>query len=65
MMLDSLRSFYFADQGGMAIEYGLIACLIAVSLLVAISGLGTDITELYTRVDQKVKDAPVPGGGLP
>lgn len=64
-MLDAVRSFIGNDQAGMAIEYGLIACLIAVSLLVAISGLGTDITELYTRVGQKVKDAPVPGGDLP
>lgn len=38
------------DQGATAIEYGLIAALIAVAAIGAMSGIGTKMNTMYTNV---------------
>ena len=45
------------DGGATAIEYGLIAGLIAVAIIVAITLLGTDLSGLFTGVAGKVTSA--------
>jgi pilus assembly protein Flp/PilA len=45
------------ESGATAIEYGLIAALIAVGIITAASALGTDISSTFTKVSTKLKAA--------
>lgn len=38
------------DKGATAIEYGLIAALIAVAAITAMQGIGTSLNETFTEV---------------
>ena len=44
-------------RGATAIEYGLIAALIAVSAIAGMSKLGGGSTGMWGKLDQKVQDA--------
>lgn len=46
----NLPSLWRDDQGVTAIEYGLIAALIAVVLIAALTLVGTNLTALFNRV---------------
>lgn len=48
------------EQGATAIEYGLIAALIAVAAITALTSIGTNLTSTFTRVGSSL--APAPGG---
>ena len=51
------------EQGATAIEYGLIAALIAVAAITAMQGLGTQLSSTFGEVSTKMKnDAPAPAG---
>jgi pilus assembly protein Flp/PilA len=42
---------FIADQSGVtAIEYGLIAALIAVAIIAAVSSVGTNLTATFTSI---------------
>ena len=43
------------SKGATAIEYGLIAALIAVAAITAMSGLGTQLNSTLGQVSQKMK----------
>ena len=43
------------EQGATAIEYGLIAALIAVAAINAMQGLGTELTNTFTTVSSELK----------
>ncbi|RNJ61661.1 MAG: Flp family type IVb pilin [Porphyrobacter sp. IPPAS B-1204] len=43
------------EQGATAIEYGLIAALIAVAAITAMSALGTTLSGTFQNVDTKMK----------
>ena len=43
-------AFYNDRKGVTAVEYGLIAGLIAVAIIGAITLVGTDLTNLFTKV---------------
>jgi pilus assembly protein Flp/PilA len=43
------------EQGATAIEYGLIAALIAVAAITAMQGLGTELTNTFTTVSSELK----------
>lgn len=45
------------ESGATAIEYGLIAALIAVAAIVTLTSLGGSLSELFNTVDGKVKGA--------
>lgn len=60
-MLSTIRKFMNDESGGMAIEYGLIAGLIAIALVTAFGLLEDEITGLFGRVGTEVK-AVVPAG---
>lgn len=49
------------EQGATAIEYGLIAALIAVAAITAMSALGTTLTGTFTNVSDKMQPG-VTGG---
>ena len=42
------------DDGATAIEYGLIAALIAVAAITAMQGLGTSLTSTFTNVSSSM-----------
>jgi len=45
-----LRNLIKDKKGATAIEYGLIAALIAVAAITAMQGLGTSLNETFTNV---------------
>jgi len=45
-----VQSFIREDDGAAAIEYGLIAALIAVAIIVGASLLGTNLNGIFTRL---------------
>ncbi|MEE8394336.1 MAG: Flp family type IVb pilin [Rhodospirillales bacterium] len=42
------------DAGATAIEYGLIAALIAVVIIVALTALGTDLKNMFNQVGNSI-----------
>ena len=45
------------EQGATAIEYGLIAALIAVAAITAMQSLGGELNETFTKVSSTLQDA--------
>jgi len=50
-----IKSFLSNDGGATAIEYGLIAALIAVVIIGAITTVGTNLTGTFTSVANSLK----------
>ncbi len=49
-----LKKFIANEDGATAIEYGLIAALIAVGIIVAATTLGTSLSNLFTEISDKM-----------
>jgi pilus assembly protein Flp/PilA len=49
-MILSIKKFLENDSGATAIEYGLIASLIAVTIIAAVSALGNSLSTTFTEV---------------
>jgi pilus assembly protein Flp/PilA len=49
-----LRAYLGDETGATAIEYGLIAALVAVAIIAALQALGTSVGDLYDAVSGKV-----------
>lgn len=47
--------FFFDDNGATAIEYGLIAALIAVVIIGAVTAVGTSLSTTFTSVSTGLK----------
>ena len=45
------------ESGATAIEYGLIAALIGVGIIVAATSLGTQLSETFSAIETKLKEA--------
>ncbi|WP_420224806.1 Flp family type IVb pilin [Pigmentiphaga litoralis] len=56
-MQQHITDFLREEEGATAIEYGLIAGLVAVGIIVALTALGTDLSGLFTRISTKLKSA--------
>lgn len=56
-MTNMIKNFWKDEEGATAIEYGLIAGLIAVAIIGTISALGTDLGALFARVSTGLKAA--------
>lgn len=52
-----LRDFIRDEDGATAIEYGLIAALIAVGIIVAATVLGGSLSDLFNRVSTRLNSA--------
>ncbi len=52
-----LRRFADDENGATAIEYGLIAALIAVAIIVAVTSLGTGLSSKFTRIATSLNSA--------
>jgi pilus assembly protein Flp/PilA len=50
-----LKTFFADESGATAIEYGLIASLIAVAIIGAASTLGTKLSATFTAVSDQLK----------
>jgi pilus assembly protein Flp/PilA len=48
--MEKLRRFLKEEEGVTAIEYGLIAALIAVAIIVAVQAVGTGLNTTFTSV---------------
>ncbi len=53
--MKSLKRFVNDETGATAIEYGLIAALIAVAAIAAMKALGIQLSTLFTTVKGKVR----------
>ena len=51
----AIRNFIKNSKGATAIEYGLIAALIAVAAIAAMKGLGTSLNNTFTTVSNSMK----------
>jgi pilus assembly protein Flp/PilA len=49
-LVQFVQSFLREEDGAAAIEYGLIAALIAVAIIAGASALGTDLNGIFTRL---------------
>lgn len=56
-MLKLLQSLLKDRKGGTAIEYGMIATVIVVSLIASITALGNVTTGMWSNVNTKIDDA--------
>ena len=57
--MDSLVRFATDDSGATAIEYGLIAAVIAVGIIAAATTLGVSLSDLFGRISGKLNTATV------
>ncbi len=48
--MTAIRKFFKNSKGATAIEYGLIAALIAVAAITAMSSLGSKLTNTFNKV---------------
>jgi pilus assembly protein Flp/PilA len=53
-MLNMLRQLWKDEEGVTAIEYGLIAALIAVAIIAAVELVGTGLTNTFNTVEGKL-----------
>jgi pilus assembly protein Flp/PilA len=53
-MLDLAQRFLKDETGATAIEYGLIAALIAVVIISSVTRLGTNLNAKFTRISTSV-----------
>ena len=53
-LIDKTKAF-FADEGGTAaLEYGLLAALIAAVIALAVGGIGTQLNAIFTYIQGKL-----------
>jgi pilus assembly protein Flp/PilA len=52
-----IKSFARDEEGVTAIEYGLIAALIAVAIIIAATAVGTNLAAVFDYVATKLGDA--------
>ncbi len=54
-MLDRLKAFCVEESGATAIEYALIASLIAIALVTILTNLGTRLSAEFSEVSSALK----------
>ncbi|WP_233235549.1 Flp family type IVb pilin [Bordetella sp. LUAb4] len=57
MQMQQLKHFWKDEEGATAIEYGLIAGLVAVVIIGGLSVLGPSLKDLFTTISTKVDNA--------
>ena len=55
--MSNLRNFLKNEDGATAIEYGLIAALIAVVIIAAVQTLGTSISATFEEIEAAISGA--------
>lgn len=59
-LLNAGRRFLGDEEGVTAIEYGLIAALIAVVIITAVTTIGTELDATFTTIGDKLGTANTP-----
>jgi pilus assembly protein Flp/PilA len=54
-MFKVARNFFANESGATAIEYGLIAALIAVVIIGAVTAVGTNLSATFTTISTSIK----------
>jgi pilus assembly protein Flp/PilA len=55
--MNFIKNFMQEEDGVTAIEYGLIAALIAVAIIVTVTQVGADLNSVFTKVSEKLSAA--------
>ena len=55
--MQTIRKFLKNNKGATAIEYGLIAALIAVAAIAAMQGLGNSLNKTFNNVSGKLNNS--------
>ena len=53
-MVNLIKQFIQKDEGATALEYGLMAALIAAVIVVSVQGLGTTLNNTFSNIDTKI-----------
>lgn len=56
-MLNSVKQFIQDEEGATALEYGLLAALIAAAITVAVGALGTSVTSTFDAIASEMNKA--------
>ena len=56
-MLNTLKSILGDESGATAIEYGLIAALVSVAAIVALTTMGSSLDSMFTTVSNELETA--------
>jgi pilus assembly protein Flp/PilA len=54
-MIKSIKTFVANESGATAIEYGLLASLVAVAIIAAITAVGTKLQNTFNEVANNLK----------
>jgi pilus assembly protein Flp/PilA len=54
-MKEFILKFWRDESGATAIEYGLIAAGISIAIIVAVNGLGTNLNNKFTSINNSLK----------
>ena len=57
MRIDILKKFRKAESGATAIEYGLIAALVSVAAIGALTAMGNSLNQMFTTVSSALSAA--------
>ena len=60
-LVQSIKNFGREEDGVTAIEYGLIAALIAVGIIASVTAVGTQLKAVFTAVSGALTTALLPG----
>jgi pilus assembly protein Flp/PilA len=56
-MMNTLKSFLSDESGATAIEYGLIAALVSVAAIAALTSVGNSLENIFGLVSTELEDA--------
>ena len=56
-MIKKIRTFLADDSGATAIEYGLIAALVSVAAITALSAMGNSLSNMFSSVGGEIDGA--------
>jgi pilus assembly protein Flp/PilA len=57
MQTSLLKQFWQDQEGATAIEYGLIAGLISIAIIAAVTTMGTSLGDIFTTISDKLSTA--------
>jgi len=59
-MMNQVMKFLRDEEGATAIEYGLIAGLLAIAIVVVVGTVGDRLFDIFTNVDESLAPAAAP-----
>ena len=62
-MTKTLKTIFNDESGATAIEYGLIAALVSVAAIAALTAMGTSLETMFNRVSNELSGAVNNSGG--